>query len=506
MLFNSYFFAFVFLPIALAGYFAIGRRGTPAALAWLVIASLFFYSWEIPAFLPVLMLSIAFNYSASCLIAQSPSTSGRSTWILASAIAINLAALFWFKYVAWFLALIGNASGVRIEFAAPTLPLGISFFTFTQICYLIDLRQGHIQHSGFLRFALFATFFPHLIAGPILHNKEMMPQFAQADISRPSALNLGLGLSIFVVGLLKKCLIADPTSTVVGPGFAAPGSLGAAEAWHVALSYSLQLYFDFSGYSDMAVGLARMFNVRFPANFNSPYKATSIIDYWQRWHMTLTRYLNLYLYNPVALWLTRRRVAQGRPVTRAAYGTPAGFFQLVMVPTFFTMSLAGIWHGAGAQFLVFGLLHGVYLTVNHLWRIKRGHAPKRTGMDRYAVTVASVMLTYLCVLLGSIFFRAPSVAHAVELIRSMIGFNGLGGLPGKRDIAWIIALYLIIWAAPNCQQVFARYEPVLGTTRAPAQRWLTWDPTPVWAVVIGIGATIGLLAMNGTTEFLYFQF
>ncbi len=233
-------------------------------------------------------------------------------------------------------------------------PLGISFFTFTQIGYLLDCRNGLARDRSPLNYTLFVAFFPHLIAGPILHNREIMPQFADAATYRYSAHNLAAGLGIFLLGLLKKCLLADPCAAVVGPGFANPDALTFFPAWQVALSYSLQLYFDFSGYSDMAIGLARMFNVRFPLNFNSPYKARSVIEYWQRWHMTLTRYLNLCLYDPLALAITRRRRARGQSTRREAQATPLGFAQMVLLPIFVTMTLAGIRHGSGPTFLVFG--------------------------------------------------------------------------------------------------------------------------------------------------------
>ncbi len=305
MLFNSYVFILAFLPMALVGFFAASRLGRRAAGCWLIAASLFFYGWWSIGFVPLLIGSIIGNYAAALLLHRLAPWPRRQTAVLVVAVAANLAALVYYKYL-------GTIFGVlHVAFTNPVLPLGISFFTFTQIGYLLDCRNGATTDRSPLNYALFVTFFPHLIAGPIVHNREIMPQFGDAATYRMSSQNVVVGMTIFLLGLLKKCLLADPTSVVVGPGFAHPEALTLFPAWHVALSYSLQLYFDFSGYSDMAIGLARMFNVRFPLNFNSPYKAQSVIEYWQRWHMTLTRYLNLCLYDPIALAMRRRHRAHG---------------------------------------------------------------------------------------------------------------------------------------------------------------------------------------------------
>jgi D-alanyl-lipoteichoic acid acyltransferase DltB (MBOAT superfamily) len=304
-------------------------------------------------------------------------------------------------------------------------------------------------------------------------------------------------------------VLADPLAGIAAPGFADPSHQALFGAWHSALAYSLQLYFDFSGYSDMAIGLARMFNITFPQNFNSPYKAACVIEYWQRWHMTLTRYLNLYLYNPVALAVTRRRVARGQGVNRKALATPDGFAMLTVLPTMFTMLLAGIWHGAGFQFLVFGLLHGFYLVVNHAWRILGPSRPE--GGDTAFAHAGKVGLTYLCVLVGAVFFRASSCGSALDLLGGMIGAHGIGSkvvsLHGvARDLGELVCLYGIVWLLPNTQEIMRAYEPVLRRIPAGPFPLVIWQPTWRWAMVTGIGATLGVLAIGGTTEFLYFQF
>ncbi len=530
MLFSSLIFLFGFLPAALLGFSVLGRLGRRAGAGWLVLASLVFYGWWEPRFLPILLGSITFNYGAAALIRRMAAHPALAQAVTVVAVGCNLLALVYFKYLASLAGfLIGM--GVPLHPVDPILlPLGISFFTFTQIGYLLDVREGVSDVSNVLDYLLFVTFFPHLIAGPILHNREMMPQYADPATFRIRADNCAIGLAIFTIGLAKKVLLADPIGAVVPDGMAHPGALGLWGAWHVALSYSLQLYFDFSGYSDMAIGLARMFNVRFPLNFNSPYKAASIIDYWSRWHMSLTRYLTLYLYNPVALAITRRRVVAGRLITRKAYATVGGFSAMVAWPTFVTMGLAGVWHGAGLQFVVFGLLHAAYLTANHAWRIARptkGRAPPTTLGH-----MGAVALTYLAVLVASVFFRAGSSSQALTILGAMAGAQGFGpgvamdggvllraiGIaagPGEasialgdtlRRLAGLVALYGIVWFAPNTQQILRLHAPALERVTPWRQGWPAWTPTPAWAVAMGVALMLGVLATSGTAEFLYFQF
>jgi alginate O-acetyltransferase complex protein AlgI len=503
VLFNSYVFILAFLPLTLAGFWLATWFGRAVAGCWLVAASLMFYGWWRPGDVPLLVLSVAANYAASRLIAA---TAGRRVqdWLLAASIAANVALLVRFKYLATLMGLVG------VSMPAPVLPLGISFFTFTQIGFLIDCRQGLARERGWLSYALFVTFFPHLIAGPILHNREIMPQFAAAATYRASADNVAAGLAMFLIGLLKKCLLADPLAAAVATGFAHPHELALFGAWQAATSYSLQLYFDFSGYSDMAIGIARMFNLRFPANFNSPYKSQSVIEYWQRWHMTLTRYLMMYLYNPIALRVTRRRAARGLAVNRQGQATAGGFATMVLLPTWITLALAGVWHGSGATFLVFGLLHAAYLSVNHAWRLFR---LRRRGQGNAAIA-GRITLTYACVLVGSVVFRAPSLWSAGQMLGAMLGLHGvtLGfgdakeAMRAAAQTGWILTLYVIVWAAPNTQQIMRMCDPTLDTVRAGPLPSLAWRISLPWAAALGCAAAIGLCALGGTGEFLYFQF
>ena len=463
MLFNSYLFLGLFLPVALAGFAVTSARGPRLAMGWLLTMSLVFYGWWTPAFLPVLLVSIGGNFLAARMI-----LTGRP--VLVAAITLNLAGLCWYKYLAATLGFFG------VNLAAPMLPLGISFFTFTQIGYLLDCHARLEQRRSLLEYALFVTFFPHLIAGPILSAREIFPGFASWRLTSG---NLAMGGGIFLIGLLKKTLLADPVSGLAGPGFVTPDSLTLWPAWQAALAWSLQLYFDFSGYSDMAVGLARMFGIAFPFNFDAPYRAGTVIDYWQRWHISLTRFLTNTIHAPLTLMLMRRRRARN---DRSGPRSAGGFLTLIAFPILVTMGLAGIWHGAGLTFVIFGLLHAGFLIVNHAWRI---WSPWRLH------PAAAVPLTYLCVLSGAIIFRASSISGAGSLFAGMLGLHGIAGSIEPINLLWLTGLFAIIAGAPTTQ-----------TIMTPG----VWRPSAYWATAMGAAATLGLLSVGGTGEFLYFQF
>lgn len=506
---------------------------------WLVFVSLVFYGFWQPPLVMLLSASIFFNFTIAALIRRNENRSRVQDLLLFAGVAANLAALIYYKYAFWLLRLLGtldliNTTGLH----AVVLPLGISFFTFTQIGYLVDCRQNVTKENGFLSYALFVTFFPHLIAGPILHNGEIMPQFADAKRFRLNSANIGAGLTLFVIGMLKKSLIADSLSAWNNTEFSAASHLQLFGSWGCVLGYSLQLYFDFSGYSDMAIGLALLFNIRFPLNFNSPYKATSIIDFWQRWHMTLTRYITLYIYNPIALSISRRRLSKGLPVGKKALARPWPFIVLIATPTFITMALAGIWHGAGLQFLIFGLLHATYLTINHAWRNfgPRTNAMAMARISRWSLTVAQALVTYLAVLVAQVFFRAATVADAMTILSAMLGLRGVErplvlprhlhgilGTLGERlaangvldfhmnpdtqtQILIILLGYLVVYLLPNSQEIMANSEPVTAKVESSRYRFLVWQPTARWAVVASVAALVALMSIGGTHEFLYFQF
>ncbi len=403
MLFNSPEFLFGFLPITLFGFFLLARHGTGLALAWLTLASLFFYAWWSPVWLPLMLASIAFNLLAARTIAGH--AFGRA--LLFGAIAINLAALAYFKYSAFLADNLAWLAGSSLRWEAGELPLGISFFTFTQIAFLVDVHQRKTSDFHPLRYGLFVTYFPHLIAGPILHHKEMMPQFARPDIFRFDAARLADGGVIFILGLFKKTVLADAFGGYARPAFAAAANnpLSFFESWGAALSYTLQIYFDFSGYSDMAIGLALMIGITLPMNFHSPYKARNIAEFWRRWHITLSRFLRDYLYIPLG---GNRR----GPVRQ----------QLNLMTT---MLLGGLWHGAGWTFVIWGGLHGLYLAVFHAWQRVAAHWQPTTNQWATAVTVPLAWLaTFLAVVVAWVFFRAENLRAASSILRGMAGQQG----------------------------------------------------------------------------------
>jgi D-alanyl-lipoteichoic acid acyltransferase DltB (MBOAT superfamily) len=519
VVFSSYIFIFAFLPLTVLGFHACSKIAPVAAKTWLCAASIVFYGYWFIGWVPVLFVSILFNYLVGIAI-RTAAPGPRQTGALIIGIGANLMALIYYKYLYAVLTFlhITSLAGTAVDPIA--LPLGISFFTFTQIAYLVDTSQGYAREYSFLNYLLFVTFFPHLIAGPIVHHRDLMPQFDDPKNHRLQPHEFAIGLTIFVIGLVKKTVIADRMSGIAN-GFLQPDvPLDALAAWIGMLAYSMQLYFDFSGYSDMAIGLARMFGIKFPINFNSPYKATSIIDFWQRWHITLTRFLTAYVYNPIALYLTRRRAAAGKPTSKKAVQTLSGFLEMIALPMMVTMTLAGVWHGAGLQFVLFGVLHGLYLSINHVWRTfgpRRGGDTPRGSAIAITRIASSMLLTYLAVLLGQVFFRAESVDAALSMLAAMADFGGFD-LPNDafaahlelgeyiRAAVLLGAVMLIAWTAPNTLQIMAACEPALGLPRSLPAAPLQWRMNMRWALVVGIAFLAGALSISENQPFIYFQF
>jgi D-alanyl-lipoteichoic acid acyltransferase DltB (MBOAT superfamily) len=518
VLFNSYPFILLFLPATLVVFFQLGRLSPKLAAGWLAAASLFFYGWWNPVYVALLVASILFNYAMGIAIvrADAAGDARRKKRLLVVAVAGDLAVLGYYKYANFFLDSVNAVLGTSANLGTIVLPLGISFFTFTQIAFLADAYQGKAREYSFVHYGLFVTYFPHLIAGPILHHREMMPQFGLPGTYRANYDDIAAGITIFVIGLFKKVIIADGVAQYVGPVFDAPQAgvtLTFLEAWCGALAYTFQLYFDFSGYSDMAVGLSLMFGVRLPINFHSPYKAVNIIDFWRRWHMTLSRFLRDYLYIP----LGGNRKGPGRRYAN------------LMV----TMLLGGLWHGAGWTFVVWGGLHGAYLVVNHAWHALRrwlGHDLSRSSPWGRA---AACLVTFLAVVAAWVLFRAESLASATAILRAMAGLNGLvlpdiwqarwgafgawlgqagvpfgvtPALPRTGVVHWIWILLAVIWLAPNTQQIMAGSRPALGIPiDSAAARW-QWRPTAATAVAVSVMALAVLVNLQRRSEFLYFQF
>ncbi len=533
MLFNSYIFIFAFFPIVFFGFFRIGKQSQALALLWLAVASLFFYGWWDVRYVGLLLSSIGFNYCAGYLMARRvahPLVSP-SKMLLAISIGVNLILLGYFKYTNFFTNNLNHLAGTSITLGEIILPLGISFFTFTQIAFLVDTYQGKVKELNFIHYMLFVTYFPHLIAGPVLHHKEMMPQFARRNVCQLNWDNVAVGLSIFVLGLAKKVLIADSLADFSTPIFSAVTAGGQPflfEAWIGALAYTLQLYFDFSAYSDMAIGISLMFNVRLPINFNSPYKSTSIIDFWRCWHMTLSRFLRDYLYIPLG---------------GSRNGTVQRYLNLMA-----TMLLGGLWHGAGWTFIVWGGLHGFYLIVNHAWRRFKEKMCWSAG-GGLARLVAGA-LTFLAVVVAWVFFRAANFSTAIRMLNGMVGLNGVS-LPGflepkighyfiscdwlifsgfhpmvknlnNANISIFILLgFLIIWCLPNVREIFQNYRPSCEDIKDSPQavdlkiqsiylgKWqslIRWQPTRMNSLALGILFAVGITFLSRVSEFLYYQF
>lgn len=478
MLFNSPHFIFAFLPIVLIGFFLLGSLGMrQAAIAWALLASLVFYGWDDPwRLLPIILISAMFNF----VIGRALAFRGTG-WLLFIGVVGNLLLLGYFKYAGFLVMNFDWLAGLPPRQFDIPLPIGISFYTFTQIAFLVDAYRGEAREYEPLKYGLFVTYFPHLIAGPILHHKEMMPQFSDPEIFRPRLLPIAHGLTWFAAGLFKKVMLADSVSIFVAEPFkaAAAGTpVAFGDAWIGVLSYTLQIYFDFSAYSDMAIGLALMMGIVFPLNFNSPYKAVSLIDFWRRWHMTLSRFLRDYLY--FGLGGNRKG-----PLRRH-------------VNLMITMVLGGLRHGATWNFAIWGAIHGAGLLLNHLWR----DICKRLGFSLprpvgWAVTLAVVVFAWVP-------FRADTFSASLILWKSMLGFYGWSSLQAAHlgaALAWIVVLSGVALFAPNTQQILARDHAAAG------RMILRWRPTVRWSIVIGCLFGIAVAGMiSKPTSFLYFRF
>lgn len=527
MIFNSYEFL-IFLAFVVVGYrISLGLR-TDVRKILLILASLVFYAWWRLDYVVILLASIVFNFTVGNRIAAAHIGGQPSKAFLTIGIVGNLALLAYFKYAAFGVSVFNEAAGLSLAVPVIALPLAISFFTFQQISYLVDASRGGVSSYRFIDYLLFVTFFPQLIAGPIVHHGEMMPQFKRQPRKSRVWSDCSVGLTIFVIGLFKKTVIADNIAPIADAVFYAADQgqqISFSEAWCGNLAYTFQIYFDFSGYSDMAVGLARLFGIRLPINFFSPYKATSIIDFWRRWHITLSRFLRDYLYIPLG---GNRK----GPARRHA--------NLML-----TMLLGGLWHGAGWTFILWGGLHGLYLILNHAWRrLRLAITPAYTpGRFERAIGLA---LTFLAVAVAWAFFRADSFDGALNLLAGMAGLNGftlsaslvermpllealsaplgMGIQPDTvtlpaQNLGWMVLAMGIVWLTPNCAQLMRRYTPVLDPTHVTWRRPLTvtlgrwrpeliWRPTVFWLVFSIVTYIVGYLFMaeSSFTPFLYFNF
>jgi len=511
LFFNSLSFIFLFLPVVVISYYLIGEyfQKEKYIQFLLIFASLFFYFLLTPEYLPLLLASIAFNYIIGLLLFRTKQNTSKKKWmlhILCIGLIGDLGLLGYYKYFNFAIINLDQLFDLSLPVQEIILPLGISFFTFTQIAFLVDTYRGYVDHLSFLSYIQFVTFFPHLIAGPIYHHSNIIPQFENISKRKLNFTNINLGMFFFFFGLAKKVVIADTMgsiSTLIFSAVSAGGVPMLFEAWIGALAYTIQIYFDFSGYCDMAVGIALLFNIRFPVNFYSPYKVTSLIDFWRCWHITLSNFLRDYLYIPLG---------------GNRYGLPVEIRNLMI-----TMLLGGLWHGAGWTFVIWGGLHGVFLVINHLWR-------------KIEITVNSYFcwfITFLAIVTTWVFFRADSVDTALSIIKGMVGLNGInmpntvpdlgffthsGILPLSNASSTIailgisISLFIAL-LLPNLYQLTKNYETAIINQKQyrvklinPINISLKYSLSIWWCILVAIIAVLGIISVQSTSEFLYFQF
>ena len=490
MLLNSYEFVFAFLPFSLIVFYALRPVGRSAQQLAVIFLSLVFYSFWAGTNTFLLLASVITNFALAHAIWRHRSQQRVAFWLLTVGVFLNLTYLGYFKYSHF---VVEQIFGFHTVYLADVLPLGISFFTFTQLMYLVDLYRGNAKPELAGVFGAFVTFYPHLPAGPLYHYSEIMPQL-KVQPKRPLRADLAVGWTIFVFGLAKK-ILADAVAPIADAAFSAPAhDLTAYAAWTGALAYSLQIYFDFSGYSDMAIGIARMFGIILPENFRSPYKAADIIDFWRRWHITLSRFLRDYLYIPLG---GNRRGESRR-------------FANILI----TMLIGGLWHGANWTFIFWGGLHGLFLVINHAWRL----LPVRLTVPK----VISVALTFVSVMLAWVLFRANSLEQALNFLQTMAGIGAKPMPVGElyeyftnlptilsstwaRDVAWMATGIVVMWAAPNTQEIMCDFQPVLSTISGrPAL--LIWRPKLRWAITITTLFGFCVTQMATAKVFLYWSF
>ena len=481
MIFSSFEFIFLFLPLTFCLYFYLNKkRLTTLATGSLAFASLFFYSWWNIIYLPLILFSVIINYAFSLLITKS--TLYKKT-LLIFGLLFNVLLLGYFKYSDFFLQNINFVFDTNYSLLRLTLPLAVSFFTFQQIAFLVDSFKGYVVKHTFLNYIVFVTFFPQLIAGPIVHHKEMMPQFTKKRNKFINYKNIYLGVFIFSIGLFKKIVIADTFSIWASNGFDVLEQLSLIEAWITSLSYTFQLYFDFSGYTDMAIGAALLFNIKLPLNFNSPYKATNIRDFWQRWHITLSRFLRDYVYIPIG-------------------GNKKGSFKMYcnLLTTFL---IGGLWHGAGWTFIFWGALHAVAIIFHRIWCI--------TGVNLNKLLAWFVTFNFINI--SWIFFRAEQWEDAIKVLKGMFGFSGvvlpsifqnISFLQGNKIVIgevfanfnsdteitlWLLIALFICLFFKNSNEIVSFYRP---------------DNKVVFFIVSIL--TISLINLDKNVDFIYFNF
>lgn len=490
MLFNSPQFIFFFLPIVFFTYFLLNKIAPLyVSRTWLASCSLFFYGWWNPRYLLLILLSIAINFIIGKYL-----ISHKHKLLLFSGIVFNLGLLGYFKYFDFFLTNLNLVFSTNIPLLHLALPLAISFFTFQQITYIVDCYKGKVENYNFINYSLFVTFFPHLIAGPIVHHRVMMPQFQNAKNQKINYENIALGIFAFSIGLFKKLILADNFSTTVLDGTQYIDTITFFDAWLVILSYTLQLYFDFSGYSDMAIGLALLFNIKLPINFNSPYKATNFQELVSRWHITLTRFLYEYVYFPMNRYLSKRIF----PFFPSKLSTNAKTnINLILL-----FILSGIWHGAGWNFIIWGLLVGIGIIIYRIW----------TKWNIKLPLFLAWFLTFVYLNITLVFFKIDHLGKALQLIKAMLGFNGFI-LPERLSgvLHPLTSVGIAFANTPLKGKFHAVGFILLGLTivllfKNTSEKMKSFKPTFIYAIFIIIILIYSILNLTKVSEFLYFKF
>jgi D-alanyl-lipoteichoic acid acyltransferase DltB (MBOAT superfamily) len=507
VLFNSYPFLFVFLPAVLVGFYWLTGAGLrTAAKAFVIAASIVFYGWSKPWFLAVIAADIAVVWICGFAMARWATRPRLRRAAFLTAVLFLLGNLVFWKYAG---VLVNSISGSGLSLLSLALPLGISFYTFQLAIYIHDVYVSDRNRARTVDYLFFTIFFPHLLAGPIVHQRELIPQLESEKFGRFRGIDIAVGLTLLTIGLAKKVLLADSLNVIVNPTYEALArgeSVGALLAWRAAIAYAAQLYFDFSGYSDMAVGLARMFGFQWPINFYSPMKATSILDFWRRWHITLTRAATSYVFNPIALHMTR--------AARAWRLSPAFATLLTTLPaSLCTFVLIGLWHGPKLTFLLFGVIHTIFVVGEYLWPLGGGKRlfasvdPRmRTRLARaYALIVIVVTLAL---------FRAPSISVFGGLFAGMVGLHGWATPTAVNyslyNEASVVLAFLLMVLAPNAQQILGRYRPGIFTfdaQKAESRRYRLWRPSRSYGLAFGAVFFWCLVFMTASeVVFLYFDF
>ncbi|MGK7884102.1 MAG: MBOAT family protein [Crocosphaera sp.] len=540
MLYNSYEFIFLFLPITLIIFYQLGQRNyQKIALVWIIVASFFFYARWNPAYLMFLLGSLVVNYSLGRTINSKFQTKlSKNLMInervfLILGIVFNLGLLAYFKYANFFIESLNGLVGSNWTLKNLILPLGISFITFEQIAYLVDTYKGKIKDHDLIHYCLFISFFPQLISGPIVRYKELAPQLKSPKIFRFDYEDFSVGLTIFSIGLFKKVIIADnltPHISLIYGAINQDVNLSFVEAWTGILAHTLRLYFDFSGYSDMAIGVARMFGIKLPLNFDSPYKTTNISQFWSHWHMTLTRFFRDYLYLPLSRWLKTWPLGKGQIAQQRA----------TALNTFIGLSVTGLWHGAGWNFLAWGSLHGIYFIVYQQWRDFLKSKGNNLKDSPWWSQLIGWFLTFFAWMFALVLTRTENIHQTSSMWGSMLGFNGIslptslennfsflrnfgfnfsGLIPNfyvnPSEIILLIAiLLLIVLFTPNTQQWMGQYKPAVdyyagrikGQWKANIWKQLQWKPSSIFAFISSFLLIISLFSLYQEQPFIYFQY